>query len=87
MAKLDAGLGGLVRKGTGIPDHPKLKRALGLSTRRAIHHWNKAGAPTQLPGYASNIDGVAKAGRLCRNRACSRCGYHAYQRGLPYRKC
>lgn len=64
MAKLDVGLGGLVRKGTGIPDHPKLKRALGLSTRRAIHHWNKAGAPTQLPGYASNIDGVAKAAKF-----------------------
>lgn len=61
MAKINASLGPLVRKGTGIPDHPRLKRALGLSTRRTIHHWNKAGAPTQLPGYATNIQGVSRA--------------------------
>ncbi|MHC8411924.1 hypothetical protein ACYZTR_17815 [Pseudomonas sp. Hz4] len=63
MAKLDASLGSLVRKGTGIADHPKLKRALGLSTRRTIHRWDKAGAPTQLPGYATNIEGVSRAAK------------------------
>jgi hypothetical protein len=63
MTKLNAGLGPLVRKGTGIPDHPKLKRALGLSTRRIVHHWDKAGAPSQLPGYATHIDGVARASK------------------------
>jgi len=63
MTKLDAGLGPLVRKTTGIPDHPKLKRALGLSTRRIVHNWNKAGAPTQLPGYATHIEGVARASK------------------------
>ncbi|MFJ2366169.1 hypothetical protein ACIPIN_21100 [Pseudomonas sp. NPDC087697] len=63
MAKLNASLGPLVRKGTGIPDHPKLKRALRLSSRRTIHHWNKAGAPTQMPGYATNIEGVARAAK------------------------
>ena len=64
MAKLDAGLGSLVRKGTGISDHPKLKRALGISTRRTIHHWSKSGAPKQLPGYATNIEGVARASKF-----------------------
>jgi hypothetical protein len=63
MTKLDAGLGPLVRTTTGIPDHRKLKRALGLSTRRTVHHWNKAGAPSQLPGYATHIDGVARASK------------------------
>ncbi|WP_347928001.1 hypothetical protein [Pseudomonas helvetica] len=63
MAKLDASLGPLMRKATGIPDHPKLKRALGLSTRRTVHHWSKAGAPTQLPGYATHIEGVARASK------------------------
>lgn len=63
MTKLDASLGPLIRKTTGIPDHPKLKRALGLSSRRIVHNWNKAGAPTQLPGYATNIDGVARAAK------------------------
>lgn len=66
MAKLDASLGPLIRKGTGIADHPKIKRALGLSTRRIIHHWNKAGGPTQLPGYATNIGGVARAAKFMR---------------------
>lgn len=63
MAKLNASLGSLVRKGIGIPDHPKLKRALRLSSRRTIHHWNKAGSATQLPGYATNIEGVARAAK------------------------
>jgi hypothetical protein len=63
MAKLNASMGPLVRKGTGIPDHPKLKRALRLSSRRTVHHWNKAGSATQLPGYATNIEGVARAAK------------------------
>ncbi len=63
MKKLDVGLGTLVRKTTGIPDHPKLKRALGLSTQRIVHNWNKAGASTQLPGYATHIEGVARASK------------------------
>ena len=63
MKKLDAGLGLLVRKTTGIPDHPKLKRSLGLSTQRIVHNWNKAGAPNQLPGYATHIEGVARASK------------------------
>lgn len=63
MTNLDTSLGPLVRKGAGIADHPKLKRALGLSTRRTIHRWDKAGAPTQLPGYASHIEGVARAAK------------------------
>ncbi|MCF4994516.1 hypothetical protein GIW70_23135 [Pseudomonas syringae] len=63
MSTLDASLSPLVRKATGIADHPKLKRALGLSTRRTVHNWNKAGAPSQLPGYATNIDGVARASK------------------------
>lgn len=61
MAKLDAGFGPLVRKGLGLADHPKLKKALGLSSRKTIHHWNKAGSPTQLPGYATNISAVSQA--------------------------
>lgn len=64
MVKLDASLGPLVRKGSGLPDHPKLKRALGLSTRRIVHRWGKAGAPAQLPGYATNIAGVARAAKF-----------------------
>ncbi|MNO97283.1 hypothetical protein D3C76_889840 [compost metagenome] len=63
MLQLDNSLGPLIRKGMGIPDHPKLKSALGISTRRLIHHWNNAGAPGHIPGYATHIDGLAKASK------------------------
>ncbi|AKA27200.1 PAAR domain-containing protein [Pseudomonas chlororaphis] len=63
MAQLDNGLGPLVRKGIGMPDHPKLKSALGISSRSLVHHWSKAGAPGGIPGYATHIEGVAKASK------------------------
>lgn len=34
-----------------------------MSTRRVIHRWDKAGAPTQVPGYATNIEGVSRAAK------------------------
>ena len=63
MSQLDNSLGPLVRKGVGIPDHPKLKNALGISSRSLVHHWSKAGAPGSIPGYSTHIDGVAKASK------------------------
>ncbi|UVJ44007.1 hypothetical protein NVV94_26425 [Pseudomonas sp. LS1212] len=66
LSQLDSSLGPLVRKSTGLPDHPKLKSALGISSRSLVHHWDKAGAPGQIPGYATHIDGVSKAARYIR---------------------
>lgn len=43
LSQLDKGLGPLVRKGVGIPDHPKLKSAMGISSRSLVHHWKKSG--------------------------------------------
>ena len=64
MGRLDNSLGPLVRKGVGIADHPKLKNALGISTRSLVHHWSKAGTAGGIPGYATHIDGVSKAGKV-----------------------
>jgi hypothetical protein len=64
MGRLDSNLGPLVRKGVGIPNHPKLKSALGISNRSLVHHWSKAGIAGGIPGYATHIDGVSKAGRV-----------------------
>ncbi|VCU64039.1 MULTISPECIES: PAAR domain-containing protein [Pseudomonas] len=61
LAQLNTGLTGLIRKGIGFPDHPNLKSALGISSRSLVHGWTKAGAPGQIPGYATHLDGVAKA--------------------------
>ncbi|OLF56533.1 PAAR domain-containing protein [Pseudomonas chlororaphis] len=63
MSQLDNSLGPLVRKGIGIPEHPKLKSALGISSRSLVHHWSKAGAPGGIPGYTTHIEGVAKASK------------------------
>lgn len=63
MSQLDNSLGPLVRKGVGIPEHPKLKSALGISKQSLVHHWRKAGVPGRVPGYATHIDGVARASK------------------------
>ena len=63
LSQLDSHLTGLTKKGIGFPDHPNLKSALGISTRSLVHRWTKAGAPGQIPGYATHMDGVAKAAK------------------------
>ena len=59
--KLDSYLISMTKKGIGIPEHPKLKSALGISSRSVVHSWTKAGVAGQIPGYATHIDGIAKA--------------------------
>ncbi|WP_166359201.1 hypothetical protein [Pseudomonas akapageensis] len=61
LAKLNTNMTALTRKGIGFPDHPNLKSALGISSRSLVHRWTKAGAAKQIPGYATHIEGVAKA--------------------------
>jgi len=63
MSQIDHHLGPLVRKGTGIPSHPKLKSALGISSRSLVHHWSKAGVAGGIPGYATHIEGVSRASK------------------------
>lgn len=64
FAKLDRQLNGLTRKGIGFPDHPSLKSALGISSKSLVHHWSLAGAPGQIPGYATHAEGVARAAKV-----------------------
>ncbi len=62
MSQLDAHLQApLVRRSLNFSDHHKLKRALGISNSSLVHHWTKAGAPGQIPGYATHLDRVAGA--------------------------
>ncbi|MGH1450162.1 MAG: PAAR domain-containing protein [Pseudomonadaceae bacterium] len=63
MTRLDNSLGPLVRRGVGIPDHPSLKHALGISSRSLVHHWDAAGQSGAIPGYSSHIQGVSRAAR------------------------
>lgn len=64
FTKLDRQLNGLTRKGIGFPDHPSLKSALGISSKSLVHHWSLAGAPGQIPGYATHAEGVARAAKV-----------------------
>ncbi|WP_181003073.1 hypothetical protein [Pseudomonas protegens] len=61
LVQLDTRLTAFTRKGIGFPEHPKLKTALGISSRSLVHHWKLAGAPGQIPGYATHVQGVARA--------------------------
>ncbi|MFY0731607.1 hypothetical protein [Pseudomonas sp. NFX15] len=64
MKQLDSSLGPLVRKGVSIPNHPKLKNALGISSRSLVHHWSKAGTAGGIAGYATHIEWVSKASKV-----------------------
>lgn len=64
LTHLDNHLSPLVKKGVGLDDHPKIKTALGISSRSLVHHWSKAGGPGQIPGYATHINGVSKASKF-----------------------
>ena len=63
FSRLDAQLTSLIKTGVGFPDHPDIKSALGISSRSLVHHWTQAGAPGQIPGYATHLENVAKASR------------------------
>ncbi len=49
-----------LRSVTSLGSHPKLKKALGISTKSLVHHWNKAGGPGPIPGYSNYVNAVAK---------------------------
>ncbi|WP_339503646.1 PAAR domain-containing protein [Pseudomonas sp. RL_105y_Pfl2_101] len=65
LAQLDAHLlnSTRLRGHTTLGDHPKLKTALGISSRSLVHHWNKAGAPGQIPGYATHVESTSRAAK------------------------
>lgn len=65
LAQLDAHLlnSTRLRGQTSLGDHPKLKTALGISSKSLVHHWNKAGAPGQIPGYATHVEATSRAAK------------------------
>jgi hypothetical protein len=63
FAQLDTQLTSLTKKSIGFPDHPKLKTALGISSRSLVHRAGRAGGFGQYPGYATRLAAVAKASK------------------------
>ena len=52
-----------------MDDHSKLKTALGISSRSLVHHWDKAGAPGQIPGYATHVSATSRAAQYMKSNA------------------
>jgi len=52
-----------LRNFTSFGDYDKLKTALGISSRSLVHQWDKAGAPGQIPGYASHVNAISRAAK------------------------
>ncbi|MEB0092098.1 hypothetical protein RHM65_23510 [Pseudomonas sp. CCI4.2] len=63
LAQLDTQLTSMTKKGIGFPDHPKLKTALGISSRSLVHRWGRAGDYGMNSGYATHLAGVARASK------------------------
>lgn len=63
LIQLDSHLTPLTKKGIGFPDHPKLKTALGISTRSLVHRYGRAGGYGQNPGYATRLKAVTRAAK------------------------
>jgi uncharacterized Zn-binding protein involved in type VI secretion len=63
LAQLDIHLTSLTRKGIGFPDHPNLNRTMFLSPPSLVHRWTEAGGVGQMPGYATHLEGVARASK------------------------
>jgi hypothetical protein len=65
LAQLDAHLlnSTRLRGQTTLGDHPKLKTALGISSRSLVHHWDKAGAPGPIPGYSTHVNAISRAAK------------------------
>lgn len=55
-----------IRGQTPLGDHPKLKTALGISSKSLVHRWHKAGAPGEIPGYAAYLDATSRAAKYMR---------------------
>ncbi|NUU38884.1 hypothetical protein [Pseudomonas sp. C2B4] len=63
LTQMNGQLTQLTKKSIGFPDHPNLKSALGISSKSLVHRWKKSGAADHIPGYATHIEGVAKASK------------------------
>ncbi|MCO7568310.1 PAAR domain-containing protein, partial [Pseudomonas sp. S 311-6] len=52
-----------LNKQLNLGSYERLRKDLNISTKSLVHHWSKAGGPGQIPGYATHLERVAKAGK------------------------
>lgn len=76
---LDALLDRVTRMGLGIPEHPNLRHALGVTTKTTVHHWRQAGSTASgIPGYADNYLGIANASKWMERAGYVGLGFSAF---------
>jgi hypothetical protein len=63
LAQLNSHMTALTRRGIGFPEHINLKKMLGISSQSLVHLWTDASPTVQIPGYATHLEGVAKASK------------------------
>lgn len=63
--RLDFALGDVARRGLSLDDAPKLKQALGVSTKSLVHNWKQAGVG-EIPGYATHYERLATGAKYMR---------------------
>ncbi|MBK4997895.1 PAAR domain-containing protein [Pseudomonas sp. S31] len=64
LATLDKQLrSAFLNKRLNLGSYERLRKSLNISTKSLVHHWSKAGAPGQIPGYATHLERVAKLGK------------------------
>ncbi|WP_191830760.1 PAAR domain-containing protein [Pseudomonas fluorescens] len=62
--QLDAQLkSSFLNKQLNLGSYDTLRRDLGISTKSLVHHWSRAGAPGEIPGYATHLDQVVKTAK------------------------
>ncbi|MGH8439609.1 MAG: PAAR domain-containing protein [Pseudomonas sp.] len=59
--------GAFLNKSLNLGSYETLRRDLGISTKSLVHHWSRAGAPGEIPGYATHLDQVAKTAKYLKH--------------------
>lgn len=53
-----------LNKRMNLGNYEKLRRDLGISSKSLMHHWSKAGAPGQIPGYSTHLNKLARLSKF-----------------------
>ncbi|MEG0860843.1 MAG: PAAR domain-containing protein [Pseudomonas sp.] len=52
-----------LNKQLNLGSYDTLRRDLGISTKSLVHHWSRAGAPGEIPSYATHLEQVSKTAK------------------------
>ncbi|MNJ34323.1 hypothetical protein D3C77_290310 [compost metagenome] len=66
--QLDAQLkAAFLNKPLNLGSYDSLRRDLGISTKSLVHHWSRAGAPGEIPGYATHLEQVSRTAKYLKH--------------------